>query len=161
VVKQVFYSFHYQRDAVRVQQILNNGAFAHQEIPTSQQWEELGRRGDAAIARWIDEQMVDKDAVVVLVGAETSTRPWVKYEITKAWNERVPLVGVRVHGLADSRTGRDSDGASPFRQIRMTDGRTIADYVKLHDPVGSTGFEVYASITENLEGWIDAAYRRV
>jgi hypothetical protein len=37
--------------------------------------------------------------VIVLVGAEALSRPWVKYEIEKAWNNRLGVLGVRIHGL--------------------------------------------------------------
>src|SRR3712207_8916772 len=49
-------------------------------------WETVRRGGTAAIQKWIDGEMAYKRAVVVLIGRETAGRPWVKYEIEKAWS---------------------------------------------------------------------------
>lgn len=49
MAKSVFYSFHYDNDAWRVQQIINMGALDGQTILNSQDWETVKRQGDAAI----------------------------------------------------------------------------------------------------------------
>lgn len=156
----VFYSFHYQRDAARVQQIMNMGQLEGQRILNSQEWEEVKGRGKAAIEEWIEGQMKYKTAVVVLVGAETASRPWVDYEIRKAWRDKRPLVGIRINGLAPLDLSADPAGVDPFANIPLTGGGTIADYVKLHTPIGSSSKEVYASISANLTTWINGAYKR-
>ena len=156
----VFFSFHYDRDAWRVQQILQMGAVEGQQILNAQDWEAVKRQGDQAIKNWVAGQMAYKTAVVVLVGAQTANRPWVRYEIAYAWDNKKPLVGVRIHGLAD-RSGRtDSAGADPFAAVSLKGGGSVADYVKLHYPVGSTSQDVYASIRANLTGWVAGAYKR-
>ena len=91
----VFYSFHYERDVHRVQLIRNMGSVEGQKLLNAQEWEEVGNKGDDAIRNWIDEQMKGKSAVVVLIGAQTASRPWVKYEIQRAWDLRKPLLGIR------------------------------------------------------------------
>jgi hypothetical protein len=75
MAKSVFFSFHYDRDAWRVQQIINMGALEEQTILSAQEWEEVKRRGKAAIEKWIADQMAYKSAVVVLVGRYTADRP--------------------------------------------------------------------------------------
>lgn len=160
MAKSVFFSFYYKGDAWRLQQIANLGAVDGQSILKPQEWEEVKRKGDRAIENWIDEQMRYKRTVVVLVGAHTADRRWVKYEIIKAWNEKRPLVGIRIHGLADSSGQPDQPGANPFEAVTMSDGRTIAGYVPLHVPAGNTTKGVYSSIENNIESWIDGAYRR-
>lgn len=160
MAKSVFYSFHYDRDAWRVQQVLHIGSLEGQEILNSQEWEAVQRQGDQAIEKWIDEQMAYKKAVVVLVGAQTAGRRWVQHEIAKAWNEKRPLVGIRVHGLADRAGNTDSAGADPFAKVALKGGGTVADYVTLHDPAGTDSKGVYATIAENIESWVDGAYKR-
>lgn len=156
----VFYSFHYERDAARVQQIMNMGQIEGQRVLNSQDWEAIKDRGTAAIEQWINGQMKYKDAVVVLVGAETASRPWVDYEIRKAWEDKRALVGIRINGLAPLNLSADPAGANPFSNIPLTGGGTIADYVKLHTPTGSTSKEVYADISANLTSWVNRAYKR-
>ena len=155
----VFYSFHYDRDAWRVQQVANMGALEGQPILNAQDWESIKRRGDQAIKNWIAEQMKYKSAIVVLVGAQTHSRRWVEYEISKAWNDRRALVGVRIHGLADSNGNTDAPGLNPFAKVKFQSGGSLADYVPLHTPSGNTSSAVYASIKRNVSGWVAGAYK--
>lgn len=34
---------------------------------------------------WIDNQLKGKSCTIVLIGAETANRKWIKYEIKKSW----------------------------------------------------------------------------
>jgi hypothetical protein len=156
----VFYSFHYDRDAWRVQQVMQMGAVEGQPLLNSQDWERIKRQGDQAIKNWIAQQMKYKTAVVVLVGAQTAARRWVKYEITEAWNDKRPLVGVRIHGLADNQGNASPPGSNPFAEVTFKSGGSLADHVPLFTPTGSTTAAVYANIKANLPGWVARAYKR-
>lgn len=156
----VFYSFHYERDVTRVQQVRNMGVLDGQPLLNAQKWEEVLRGGKAAIERWIDDQMAYKNAVVVLVGAETADRPWVQYEIEKAWADRKPLVGIRIHGLANLQRQTSQRGQNPFAKIRTDAWTTLEQLVPLHDPPGADSSTVYRSIQANLRTWVDNAVRR-
>ncbi|MFJ2301033.1 TIR domain-containing protein [Oerskovia paurometabola] len=160
MAKSVFYSFHYDLDVRRVQQIRNIGALDGNAPVSPQDWEKVKQGGDAAIERWIDEQMSYKRAVVVLIGAETASRPWVQYEITRAWKIRKPLVGIRIHGLKDPVTGTTYAGADPFATVKLQNGKTIADYISPKNPAGQDSKQVYATIGANLAAWVDGAYVR-
>jgi len=160
VAKSVFHSFHYDRDYWRVQQVLRIGALDGQTILNSQDWEKVKLQGDAAIQKWIADQMAYKKAVVVLVGAQTASRKWVKHEIVKAWNDKKPLVGIRIHGLQNSEQKTDSAGPNPFESIKFDTGGSLADYIPLYDPSGATSKDVFASITANISNWVDSAYLR-
>lgn len=160
MAKSVFYSFYYDRDAWRVQQIINMGVLEGQPILNAQKWEDVKRQGEAAIKKWIAEQMAYKSAVIVLVGAQTASRPWVRYEIGYAWDSHKPLVGVRIHGLADRNGRTDTAGANPFAQVGLKSGGTVGDYVPLHAPGGYDSQTVHANIKTNLLKWVDGAYKR-
>jgi hypothetical protein len=160
MAKSVFFSFHYDRDYWRVQQIIQMGAVEGQTILNAQKWEEVKRQGDAAIEKWIADQMAYKAAVVVLVGSETASRPWVRREIAYAWDNRKPLVGVRIHGLSDRNSNTDSPGSNPFTEVKLKNGGSVGDHVTLHTPSGGTSQAVYASIKANLTAWVEGAYKR-
>jgi len=160
MAKTVFYSFHYDNDSWRVQQVSNMGVVEGQPILNSQEWEAVKQQGDTAIQEWIDEQMSYKKAVVVLIGSETADRRWVQYEIAKAWDAKKPLVGIRINGLADSSGATDSAGANPFSKVSLQGGGTVADYVPVYNPSGSTSQAVYADIKANITSWVDGAYSR-
>lgn len=74
MARRVFYSFHYQNDAWRVQQVKNMGAVEGQPLLSSQKWEDVAKGGDAAIRKWIDDQMKGKSCNVVLIGSKTAGR---------------------------------------------------------------------------------------
>ncbi len=156
----VFFSFHYDRDAWRVQQILNMGALESQTVLNAQAWESVKRQGDQAIKKWIADQMAYKTAVVVLIGAQTASRPWVLYEIRKAWDDRRPLVGIRIHGLADSNGNTGSPGVNPFARVSLQGGGTVGDYVPVYAPSGWTSQQVHADIKPNLVSWVNSAFKR-
>lgn len=153
----VFYSFHYERDVNRVQLIRNMGRVDGQETLNAQEWETLRREGNEAIASWIDSQMKYKTAVVVLIGQETASRLWVKYEIQKAWSDKRPLLGIRIHGLS-SMGVTDTPGADPFTCIQGSEGYnpgipifdpTVLDYRGAVDSQGT-----YRVLHENILQWV-------
>lgn len=158
--RSVFYSFHYDRDAWRVQQVIQMGALEGQSILNAQQWEDVKRRGNAAIEKWIAEQMAYKSAVVVLIGSQTANRPWVQHEIAYAWDNRKPLVGIRIHGLADRNGHTDAMGDNPFSKVSLQGGGTVGDFVPVYTPSGYSSQTVYASIKDNLTTWVNNAYKR-
>ncbi|HUW77503.1 MAG TPA: TIR domain-containing protein [Candidatus Nanopelagicaceae bacterium] len=160
MAKSTFISFHYAQDHWRVQQVVNMGAIQGQTIVSAQNWESVKRQGDQAIKNWIENEMKGKSAVVVLVGSQTAARPWVNYEIIKAWNDQRPLVGIRIHGLQDKNEKTDFSGANPFEKIKLDNGKTIADYVPLHTPSGAYSTQVYANIKTNITSWVENAYKR-
>ena len=51
-MRQVFYSFHYEKDVMRVQQIRNIGKIEENKPASPNQWEAIRRTGDEAIKRW-------------------------------------------------------------------------------------------------------------
>lgn len=154
----VFYSFHYARDVYRVQLIRNIGKIDGQTLLNAQEWEAVRAQGPSAIANWIDTQMKYKTAVVVLIGNETASRPWVQYEIDKAWRDKKPLLGIRIHGLSSMGT-IDSAGPDPFTQISGHVGAnpglpifdpTVTDWNGRIDSQAT-----YRNLANNLRDWSD------
>jgi hypothetical protein len=159
LAEKVFYSFYYKEDSSRIHQVINMGAVEGQQLLTGQQWEEVERKGKAAVEKWIAEQMKGKRCLVVLVGANTATRPWVKYEIAKGWKDKLGVVGIRIHGLKDINTQKTSArGANPFDEWQLG-GKSLSDIVTLYDPTGADSKAVYASISNNIERLVQEAIK--
>ena len=152
--RRVFYSFHYEKDVFRVQQIRNMGAIEGDEPVSKNDWETVKKGGDKAIEKWIDNHMYGKSCVVILVGEDTHKRPWVKHEIVKAWNEGKGLVGIYIHNLKDPKTGTCLKGTNPFEQFTTKNGKKLSDYVKSHNPKST---DAYNDIKANLTDWIEDA----
>jgi hypothetical protein len=149
VAKSVFFSFHYKRDVSRVQLVRNINALEGQPLLNPQDWEEVQRKGDRAVETWIHDQMAYKRAVIVLIGQETASRPWVIYEINKAWSDKKPLLGIQIHGLS-SFGSIDRPGPNPFNEKA---GIPVFDPT-VKDWRGNTDSQAtYNKIVENLEWW--------
>lgn len=71
-------------------------------------FEELKRRGDAAIRNWIDTQLKGTSVTVVLVGEKTCASLWVKYEIEKSKEIGNGLLGIDISKIKDFQ-GNTSD----------------------------------------------------
>lgn len=155
--KPVFYSFHYDNDVMRVQQIRNIGMLEGNNPVNPNDWETVKRGGEASIKRWIDENMKYKQCVIVLVGSDTSQRPWVRYEIEKAWNDGKPIFGIYIHNLKCPRNGTCRKGNNPFKLFTLEDGRALSSIVPCYDPIS---YDAYGDISRNLEKWVNAAPRR-
>jgi hypothetical protein len=150
--RKVFFSFHFKNDIMRVQLVRNIGAIDENKPLTANEWEQIKIAGDESIQRWIDEHMKNKSCVVVLVGTETNSRPWIKYEIVKGWNDKKGIVGIYIHNLPFARTGNCSKGHNPFDDITIGDnGPKLSSVVKCYDP---SSRDAYDDITKNINAWI-------
>lgn len=153
--RQVFYSFHFGNDVMRVQQIRNIGAIEGNEPVSPNNWEQI-KRSEYAVKKWIDDNMKYKSCVIVLVGSETASRKWVDYEIRKAWNEGKGLFGIYIHNLKDPRTGICRKGANPFDNVPLENGQRLSSLVPCYDP---NSWDAYNDIAKNLENWVDYAIK--
>ena len=154
--RQVFYSFHFDNDVMRVWQIRKMGAIEGNELVAPNNWEQIKRSGEYAVKKWIDDNMRYKSCVVVLVGSKTANREWVNYEIRKAWNEGKGLFGIYIHNLKDPRTGTCKKGANPFDNVLLKNGQKLSSLVPCYDP---NSWDAYNDIAKNLENWVDFAIK--
>jgi hypothetical protein len=104
--------------------------------------------------------MKGKSAVVVLVGRETSTRPWVLYEIQKAWNDKIPLLGISIHGLKDLAGKSDLAGTNPFSLVKDSLGRPLSSTIPLFTPSGADSKAVYSAIAANFTTYMNGGVKR-
>ncbi|MEG0938972.1 MAG: TIR domain-containing protein [Comamonas sp.] len=78
--------------------------------PANQRRLDEGRISDKVIARLLRMKMSWATTVVVLIGRETHTRPWVDWEINKAHTLGKRIVGVYERG------GTENDLPEPFKK---------------------------------------------
>ncbi len=71
--RNVFYSFHFGKDVLRVQQIRNMWVIDGDEPVSANHWEEI-KRSEEGVKRWITENFKRKSCLVVLIGEETASR---------------------------------------------------------------------------------------
>ncbi|HFF4699380.1 TPA: TIR domain-containing protein, partial [Acinetobacter baumannii] len=81
MARKVFFSFKY--DDVSRAMIVRNSWVTHDSAGfiDKAEFEEVKRKGDAAIKYWIDNQLKNTSVTVVLIGENTKKSKWVRYEI--------------------------------------------------------------------------------
>lgn len=155
MTRQVFFSFHYALDSWRTQQVRNIGVVDGNKPVSPNHWEEVRRRGSEAIKQWIHREMRLRSCVVVLVGARTANRRWVRYEIEHAWSAGKGVVGICIHGLKDQDEQLSVPGANPFGLT--VDGVRLASVVKCYNPPGRTSTDRHAWIAKHLSPAVEEA----
>ncbi|CAN7776151.1 TIR domain-containing protein [Cupriavidus necator] len=151
--RQIFYSFHFDNDVMRVQQVRNMGVIEGNAAVAPNTWEEVKRKGRASIETWIEDNMKYRSCVVVLIGTETHKREWVKYEMEKAWRDGKGLLGVHIHNLNCPNTGTCTKGNNPFDQFTFRQGGRIVTPVAYDPPANNA----YQHIQANLANWVESA----
>ncbi len=142
MARRVFFSFHYQRDIWRVNQIRNipnvTGCAAA-GFQDGSIWEEAKKKGDAAIKALINEGLKNTTVTVVCVGSKTAGRKYINYEIEQSIARGNGVVAVQIHHMKDSTGNIDSAGAIPAK-------------------IESNGYKAYKYVDhEKLGEWIEDA----
>lgn len=141
---RTFFSFHYDDDIWRATNVRNCGALnkADVEFIDASLWEEAQTRGDYAIQRLIDEGLARATVTAVLLGAQTASRKWVKYEIAESIRLGKGLFGVHIYRVKDQFRRESTQGANPL----------------------PSGYPVYLWNSDNGEAnmgrWVNDAYDR-
>jgi len=150
MARRVFFSFHYERDIWRAGQVRNSWVTKPDREAAgfwdAAAWEEVKKKGEEAIRRWINKQLEDTSVTVVLIGAETSERKYVRYEINQSWDRDNGLIGIYIHNLKDQNEKTDVRGADPFVKLGYKG-------IKAYDWINDNGYK-------NLGDWVESPYKR-
>ena len=158
MARRAFFSFHYKPDASRAGQVRNMGMVEGNTPVSDNDWEKVTKKGDAAIKKWIADQMHGRSCTVVLVGSNTAGRKWIKHEIVKSWDDEMGVVGIHVHGLKNLDGKTATKGNNPFADITQgNSGKKLSTIVKCYTPSGSNSKERYAWIKKHLANAVEEA----
>ena len=157
---RVFLSFEYNKDYWRAVQICNLGKVSDDSLFPDSAWKEVRVKTNAAIKKWIDEQIALCDCVVVLIGSTTATRKWVLYEIERAYELNKGLVGIYVNKITDRVGYQTGKGKNPFECIFTHDGVKLSDYVICYDSPRLSSDAVCEDIAEHMEELMENAVRK-
>lgn len=158
MARKVFFSFHYSRDAIRAGQIRNSNVVRNSSVETSDfidstKWEEIKSGGEDAIKRWISNQLYGTSVTAVLIGAETSRRKWIKYEIDESLKSGNGLLGIYIHGCPLFDGSTDIKGENPFDNLYFDKNGTkqyLSELYQTYNWIDHNG-------RENLGDWIEKA----
>jgi hypothetical protein len=157
MARRVFFSFHYERDVWRAAQVRNSWVTKPDRESAGfwdvASWEEVKKEGEEAIQRWIDKELEGTSVTVVLIGAETSERKYVNYEIEQIYKKRNGLLGVYIHNLKDKDGNTDYKGKNPFDNFFIErSGRKVyfSEIYPVYDWVYDDGYD-------NFGDWVEEA----
>lgn len=132
--RRVFFSFHYQHDIHRVNQVRNSWRFRRESERESHGffdaslWERSKRQGDDSLKSLIRQGMANSSVTCVLAGTYTWQRPWVRYEIARTIVKGNGLLTVKIHNLKDLGGHISFEGQNPLDHMgvyRVPGGRLL------------------------------------
>ena len=157
MAKRVFFSFHYQDVIDFRANIVRNHWVAKPDRTAAgfydaSIWEETKRQGIVALKRLINSGLENTSNTCVLIGSNTYSRPWVRYELLKSFKRNNHLFGVHINGIK-GKDGQTKDlGPNPFEVLGVTyseDGSAAtlweqigSKWVKYEEIDGSASYRV-------------------
>jgi len=111
---KLYFAFHQQNDACRVQKLLRECSATLKDhnarvagLYDASAWRDAEKTGALAVKRMIKMELVESDVTVFLLGAKTFKRRWVIYELHKSWEWESGIIGVYIHQI-ENRRGKTS-----------------------------------------------------
>jgi MTH538 TIR-like domain (DUF1863) len=155
MARRVFFSFHYDRDVRRVVQVRNSwvirpggGGGQAQPFYDKAEFEEAKRRA-GGIEQWIEDQLAGTSVTVVLFGAETYERRWVRHELKRSHELKKGILAIDIHNIRDPKLGTDVQGRNPLSYWKAGDVSFTRLY-QTYDWVHDDGYT-------NMPAWIAGA----
>lgn len=160
MARRVFFSFHYENDNWRANIVRNSWVTKPDRESAgfwdSADWEKVKREGDESIRRWINKQLDGTSVTVVLIGAETSNRQWIKYEIKRSYERGNGVLGIYIHNIKNKFGLTSKKGDNHFGELyKKSNGESIyfwQEYLT-YDWVEGSGYS-------NLGKWIEDAAQK-
>lgn len=165
MARHTFFSFHYQRDIWRVSQVRNS--WVTQGNTTAgfwdgASWESVKKQGEQAIKNWINKQMKGTSVTVVLIGAETSQRKYVLYELQRSYQKGKGILGIYIHNIKDRHECTDHPGQNPLDILTVNNNGRNTHLSRLHNGYDYI-YKTYDWILDNgyynIGKWIEEAAR--
>jgi hypothetical protein len=116
MARRVFFSFHFERDIWRVNQVRNSNVVAGPDragFYDHSEYEEAKRKGDDYVKKLTCDKLEGTSVTAVLIGRETASRPFVQYEIAQSVARKNGLLGIYIHNLEDKNGRTDTRGPKP------------------------------------------------
>lgn len=156
MVRKVFFSFHFENDVWRANQVRNNWVTKPDRetagFVDKAEFEEVKKKGDKAIKKWIDKQLEGTSVTVVLIGSETYERKYVNYEIEQSYNKGNGILGIHIHRLKDQYGNTDKKGKNPFdnHYVDKNGKMKYSEIYQIYDWKNDDGYN-------NIGNWIEKA----
>lgn len=134
MARRTFFSFHYQRDVWRVNQIRNIPNVVRSApagFHDASLWEKVKSEGDLAVKRLINAALKNTSVTVVCIGYKTAGRKYINYEIDKSIDRGNGIIGLRIHHLKGPGLIGQSDPAGKTPHKLITSGYKIYKFTRV------------------------------
>jgi hypothetical protein len=128
MARKVFFSFHYERDVWRSSIVRNSDTVKAEAdergFIDAVEWEKLKKSGDAAVQKWIKDQM----------------------------NGTSVTVGIRIHNIKDNDKKTDTEGKTTFGSLgKNVQGQDVyfGNVATVYDWVNNDGYRNFATWVES------------
>ena len=120
--KRVFFSFHYDDVEMFRANVVRKHDLTKEDRDDAgffdaSMWETARRTGPDAVKRLINDALENTSVTAVLVGSDTYSRRWVRYEIVKSMQRGNGLFGVHINGIRDKDRTTKPYGPNPFEYL--------------------------------------------
>lgn len=153
MARQSFFSFRYKKDNWRASIVRNSWVTQDRKASgffDTADWEEVKKKSDDAIGKWILQQMNGTSVTVVLIGEDTYGKKWINFEILESHKRGNGILGVNIHKLKNKDGNTASKGANPFSQWTFKNAAGTVITYPVYDYVDDDGYN-------NLGSWIEKA----
>lgn len=124
MAKRVFFSFHYQ-DVIDFRTNVVRQSWVSQPDRESagffdaSLWETSKRKGDDSLKKLIHEGLNGTTVTAVLIGSETYSRRWVRYEILKSLMDGNQILGIHINSIPCKNRQIKNQGPNPFEYLAV------------------------------------------
>lgn len=125
MARTTFFGFHYKDvESFRVNVVRNSSMFKkpgdNSKVIDGSIWEEAELKGDAALIRLVNENLVGTSVTAVLIGTETHSRRWVKYELVKSFVSGNAILGINLNRIRERETSSITPkGLNPLDRLAI------------------------------------------
>ena len=152
MARQTFFSFRYKKDNWRASIVRHSYVTQDRKASgffDSADWEEVKKKNDEEIKKWIDGQLKCTSVTVILIGSDTYGKKWINYEIVSSHEKGNGLVGIYIHNIKDSNKKTSTKGKNPFDSYEFTKAGKVITY-PVYNYIDDDGYN-------NMGEWIEKA----
>ena len=159
MARRTFFSFHYNADVQRAQVVKNSWVTREREDAgffDSSAFEKAERTNEDTLKAFLNKAMEGSSVVCALIGNDTASRRWVRYEIQRGvWDAR-GILAVRIHTISHFTKGTTTAGVNPLALLGVhVEATTTGKSVRLIERTSPSASWVYSSdLTKVLPKWV-------
>ena len=160
MARRTFFSFHYKNDVTRAYVVRHNWVTKPNTEAAgfidAADFEKVEKEGEDAVKRWINKQLEGTSVTVVLIGSESNSREYIKYELKQSYARGNGMFGIYIHQIKDLNQKTSAKGSNQFGEIgKDNSGNAVyfSTNYPCYDWIDNNGYN-------NLGKWIEEAAKK-